>query len=379
MRLRHVLAVVGALTALSAVTLLATVLITGASSAAGTNDGSRAIATPIIISHRGASGHTPEHTLESYRMAIAMGADYIEPDLVITSDGVLVARHENELSASTDVARHREFADRERTKVVDGIWRRGWFTEDFALAELKKLRAFESMPQVRPGNTSADGRHQIPTLQEIIDLVRSETARTGRLIGLYPETKHPSYFAGLDLALEPPLVATLRRNKLVYPWSRVFVQSFETANLRKLNGMIDVPLVQLIDVRGEPYDQVLAGRARKFRSLVKPAALRDIASYADVVGVHKQFVRSWDARTGAMREPTTLVADAHAAGLLVHVWTFRNENAFLPKALRRGKDPVAFGDALAEYQMYFDLGIDGVFSDFPETAYAARASRRVSR
>lgn len=375
MRLRHVIAVVGALTALSVATLLVTVLVTGATSAAGPNDGNRRRAAPIIISHRGASGHTPEHTLEAYRLAIAMGADYIEPDLVSTKDGALVARHENELSASTDISRHREFADRRRTKVVDGIWRRGWFTEDFTLAELKTLRAFESMPKVRPGNTDADGRYQIPTLQEIIDLVRAESKRTGRLIGLYPETKHPSYFASLDLALEPPLVATLRKNKLVYPWSRVFVQSFETANLRKLNEMIDVPLVQLVDLRGEPYDQVLAGKARSFRSLVRPAGLRTIASYADVIGVHKYFVRAWDNRNATMRPPTSLVADAHAAGLRVHVWTFRNENVFLPVSLRRGKDPTGFGDALAEYRMYFDLGVDGVFSDYPETAYAARASR----
>src|SRR5690242_20240985 len=195
------------------------------------------VADPVVIAHRGASGYRPEHTLASYRLAIAMGADFIEPDLVSTKDGVLVARHENEISGTTDVADHPEFADRRATKVIDGRPVAGWFTEDFTLAELKTLRAKERLPQVRPDNTRYDGMFEVPTFEEVLALAKQESRRTGRRIGVYPETKHPTYFDGIGLSLEEPLVAALRRHGLDRPRAAVIIQSFETGNLRELDAM----------------------------------------------------------------------------------------------------------------------------------------------
>ncbi|GAB3952581.1 hypothetical protein GCM10027614_56460 [Micromonospora vulcania] len=214
---------------------------------------------PIVIGHRGASGYRPEHTLEAYRLAIRMGADYIEPDLVSTSDGVLVARHENEISGTTDVAARPEFADRRATKTIDGVAATGWFTEDFTLAELKTLRAQERLSQVRVANTVYDGRFEVPTLQEIIDLARTEGRARGRTIGIYPETKHPSYFTSIGLPLEEPLLQVLRQNELDHRNAPVFIQSFETANLRRLRQLTDVNLIQLLDSTGRPYDFTVAG------------------------------------------------------------------------------------------------------------------------
>jgi glycerophosphoryl diester phosphodiesterase len=228
---------------------------------------------PIVIGHRGASGYRPEHTLASYRLAIRLGADFVEPDLVSTKDGVLVARHENEIGGTTDVAEHPEFADRKTTKTIDGRSVTGWFTEDFTLAELKTLHAKERLPLVRPDNTRYDGRFEVPTLDEVLSLVRQEERRTGRRIGVYPETKHPSYFDDLGLSLEEPLVATLRRHGLDRAGSGVFIQSFETANLRELAGVTRVPLVQLIDASGAPYDFVEAGDPRTYRDLTTPEGL----------------------------------------------------------------------------------------------------------
>jgi glycerophosphoryl diester phosphodiesterase len=222
---------------------------------------------PLVIAHRGASGYRPEHTLAAYRLAIRMGADYVEPDLVSTKDGVLVARHENEISGTTDVAAHPEFASRKATKVIDGVAVTGWFTEDFTLAELKTLRAKERLPQVRPDNTRYDGQFEIPTLQEVIALVKRESGRTGRQIGIAPETKHPTYFASIGLSLEEPLVRTLRATGLDRPNAKVVIQSFETENLRRLNTMTRVPLAQLVERPAQ----------------VTPAALADIATYADWV------------------------------------------------------------------------------------------------
>ena len=231
----------------------------------------------IVIGHRGASGYRPEHTLASYRLAIRVGADYVEPDLVSTKDGVLVARHENEISGTTDVAQHPEFADRKTTKVIDGRPVTGWFTEDFTLAELKTLRAKERLPQVRPDNTRYDGMFEVPTLDEVLSLVRQEERRSGRRIGVYPETKHPSYFDDIGLSLEEPLLATLRRHGLDRAGSGVFIQSFETANLRALAAVTRVPLVQLIDASGAPYDFVRAGDPRTYRDLTTPEGLAWVA------------------------------------------------------------------------------------------------------
>jgi glycerophosphoryl diester phosphodiesterase len=326
--------------------------------------------TPIVIGHRGACGYRPEHTLESYRLAIALGADYIEPDLVSTNDGVLVARHENDISTSTDVADHPEFADRHTTKMVDGVPVTGWFTEDFTFAELRTLRARERLPLLRPGNTGYDGSFPIPTLQEIIDLARWESRACGRRIGIYPETKHPTYFQSIGLPLEEPLVRTLRRNQLTHRDADVYIQSFETANLRALRRLVDVPLIQLLDDTAAPYDFVVAGDPRDYADLATSGGLAWVSEYADGVGPAKDLIVPRDA-AGSLLAPTTLVDDAHRLGLAVHAWTFRTENAFLPADFQIGGDPAAGGDAAGEYRLFFELGLDGVFSDQPDAAVAA--------
>ncbi len=350
--------------------VLAATMLAGAAPASSAPASHGETARPLVIGHRGASGYRPEHTIAAYRLAIALGADYIEPDLVSTKDGVLVARHENEISGTTDVADRPEFAARRATKTIDGRAVTGWFTEDFTLRELKTLRAKERLPQIRPRNTLYDGRYQVPTLQEVIDLAKSESRRTGRRIGIYPETKHPTYFDGIGLSLEEPLVRTLRRNGLAHRHAAVFVQSFETSNLRELDRIIDVPLVQLIDATGAPYDLVAAGDKRTYDDLVKPAGLRWIARYADGVGVAKARIVPLDA-AGKVLPPTTLVRDAHQARLIVHAWTFRNENTFLATDFKRGTDPAAYGDAFGEYRLFLSQGIDGLFSDNPDTAVEA--------
>lgn len=329
-------------------------------------------AAPIVIAHRGASGYRPEHTLAAYRLAIQMGADYIEPDLVSTKDGVLVARHENEISGTTDVADRPEFADRRTTKTIDGRVVTGWFTEDFTLAELRTLRAVERLPDVRPDNTRYDGRFQVPTFDEVLELARIESKRLGRTVGVYPETKHPSYFDGIGLSLEEPLVAALKEQGLDRRTAPVFVQSFETANLRDLNEMTNVPLVQLADASGGPYDRVASGTPTTYRQMVTPQGLVEIAAYADGLGANKFLVIPRDPATGAAGEPTAVVDDAHAAGLTVHVWTMRDENQFMAKDFWRGDDPNAKGDARAEIRAFLDEGVDGFFTDYPDTGVDAR-------
>jgi glycerophosphoryl diester phosphodiesterase len=326
---------------------------------------------PIVIGHRGASGYRPEHTLASYQLAIDMGADYIEPDLVSTKDGVLVARHENDISGTTDVASHPEFAGRRTTKTIDGVAITGWFTEDFTLAELRTLRAKERLPDLRPTNTAFDGLYQIPTFDEVIALAKR------RKVGIYPETKHPTYFDSVGLSLEEPLVAALQRAGLDRPRSAVFIQSFEVGNLKQLNRLTKVPLVQLIDATGKPYDFVVSGDPRTYADLVKPEGLAEIATYADGVGVNKNLIVPRDAQN-RLGSPTTLVRDAHRAGLIVHGWTFRRENSFLPEDFRAGNPAsdvyqAATGDFPAELRLFYGLGIDGVFSDNPDVAVAVRA------
>ena len=325
---------------------------------------------PLVIGHRGASGYRPEHTLASYQLAIDMGADYIEPDLVSTSDHVLVARHENEIGGTTDVADHPEFAGRRTTKTIDGNPVTGWFTEDFTLAELRTLRARERLPELRPANTAFDGLYQVPTFQEVIDLAK----RAG--VGIYPETKHPTYFDSIGLSLEEPLVATLHANGYRGRNAPVFIQSFEVANLKELNRRTRVPLVQLLDATGQPYDFVVAGDPRTYADLATPEGLAEIATYADGVGPNKNLIVPRDA-AGNLLDPTSFVRDAHRAGLQVHPWTFRKENNFLPADFRQGNpaNPEflrATGDAPAEFRLFFRLGVDGLFSDHPDTAVAAR-------
>jgi glycerophosphoryl diester phosphodiesterase len=327
---------------------------------------------PIVIGHRGAAGYRPEHTLASYRLAIKLGADYIEPDLVSTRDGVLVARHENDITGTTDVAEHPEFADRRTTKTIDGQQVTGWFTEDFTYAELETLRARERLPEVRPDNTRYDGRFKVPTFDQVLDLAREESRRTGRRIGVYPETKHPTYFDSIGLSLEEPMLAALRRHHLDHRGAKVFIQSFETGNLQELNRRTDLPLIQLVDSSGAPADLVANGDGRTYADLVTPAGLHWIASYADGVGANKDLVLPRDPDTGATGEPSELVPDAHREGLLVHVWTLRDENRFMAANFRRGSDPDAKGDAIAEAKAFLDAGVDGMFTDQADTTVEAR-------
>lgn len=320
-----------------------------------------------VIGHRGASGYRPEHTLASYEQAIVQCADYIEPDVVSTKDGVLVARHENEISGTTDVAAHPEFASRKTTKTIDGVKTTGWFTEDFTFAELRTLRAKERLPQTRPANTAFDGLYVIPTLDEILDLARHSVSCDGRQIGVYPETKHPSYFDSIGLSLEEPLVAALQANGLDNAEAPVIVQSFEVANLKELNGLTDVHLAQLINSSGRPYDFTLAGDARTYVDLVKPGGLAEISSYADGIGAEKSVLipRTPD---GRLASPSPVIADAHAAGLDVHGWTFRLENQYLPVEFHSSADPIAPGDLAGEIRVFLDAGMDGIFSDQPDIA-----------
>lgn len=315
---------------------------------------------PIIIAHRGASGERPEHTLESYSLAISQGADFIEPDLVLTRDGILVARHENEISGTTDVAAHPEFATRRTTKTIDGEQVTGWFTEDFTLAELRTLRARERLPQLRAANAEYDDRFVIPTFEDILDLLRTHQERTGRRIGVYPETKHPSYFAGIGLSHEQPLLTLLARYGYTRAEDPIFIQSFEVGNLERLNSLTNVRLIQLVADSGAPPDRP----ATSYAEMTTADGLAAVARYADGIGPAKDMVI---ARTvlGTLGASTGLVARAHAAGLAVHPWTFRRENYFLPLNLRSGIDPRAHGDLAAEMRAFLAEGVDGLFTDNP--------------
>jgi glycerophosphoryl diester phosphodiesterase len=296
----------------------------------------------VVIAHRGASGARPEHTLESYRVAIEQGADYIEPDLVMTRDGVLIARHENEISGTTDVAQHPAFAARRRTQIIDGESFTGWFTEDFTLSEIKTLRARERLADLRPQNRRFDGQFTVPTFDEIMQLIMSANRHPGRNrpIGVYPETKHPAHFAAIGLAQELSLLDTLRRYEYAKLGSPVFIQSFDARNLRQLRRMTQLPLVQLLE--HELGD------------------VGEIAKHADAIGIAKPLAT-----------PEAILA-AHAANLRVHVWTFRAENEFLPADLKVGADPAAHGNLEAEIRRYLERGIDGFFVDFPEIGVRVR-------
>jgi glycerophosphoryl diester phosphodiesterase len=366
-----------------------------ASIVAGTVGGARGRRDdrPLVIGHRGASGYLPEHTLEAYRLAIAQGADYIEPDLVATRDGVLIARHEVNITETTDVASRPEFAARFTTKTIDGITESGWFADDFTLAEIKTLYAIQRLPFRPP---QFNGLYRVPTFSEVVTLAK----RAG--VGVYPETKHPSYHHAVGLALERPLVNVLTR----FGWNRgsapVFIQSFEVANLQALNRITPVRLVQLVDatdVRLDgsidsdgygPYDFRLRGDPRTYADLVTAAGLTGIAAYADGVGPWKRYIvgaaaldedgngvaddvngdGSVDDADRTALPPTDLIERAHAAGLFVHTWTFRNETRYL--AAGHDDNPVQ------EYLQFFCLGIDGVFADFPDTAVTARALLRLN-
>lgn len=318
-----------------------------------------AAARPFVIGHRGASGERPEHTMAAYALAFDQGADFIEPDVVSTRDHQLVARHENEISGTTDIADHPEFADRRTTRTIDDRTLTGWFTEDFTLAELKTLRARERLPQLRPANT-AYVDEPIVTLDELIAFAKAR----GR--GVVAEIKHSNYFASIGLPIEAKLIETFVR----HGWSRasdpVWIESFEVANLKALRAMTGLRLVQLIEEKGAPAD----GAAASYTAMVSPDGLKDIAAYADGIGPAKALIVPRDGE-GRSLPPTHLVADAHAAGLKVVVWTFRAENFFLPAELRDGGDPCVHGRAADEIRQFAAIGIDGLFTDFPGEARAA--------
>ncbi|WP_411340670.1 glycerophosphodiester phosphodiesterase [Sphingopyxis sp. J-6] len=344
--------------------LLAALLSAGCSADAVTAQPTLDGRSPIVIAHRGASGERPEHTLASYRLAIELGADYIEPDLVLTRDGVLVARHENEISETTDVADRPAYAGRKTTKTIDGQAVTGWFTEDFTLAELKTLRARERLPKLR--STAYDGQYEIPTFEEILTLLAEVNKGRAKPVGVYPETKHPSYFVSIGLPHEAPLLALLDRYGYHGPDAHVFIQSFETGNLKALRARSDLPLIQLMDGEGGPADN----SALTYAAMATPAGLEAVAVYADGIGPNKAMVIPRGA-LGTLGEPTSLVRDAHAAGLKVHPWTFRRENYFLPLADKGGINPAGHGDLAAEIETYLASGIDGLFSDNPREAVVA--------
>ncbi|HEV2558614.1 MAG TPA: glycerophosphodiester phosphodiesterase [Microvirga sp.] len=349
----------------------------------------------LVVGHRGASGYLPEHTIEAYKLAIEQGADFIEPDLVATKDGVLIARHEPMLGGTTNVGEKPEFASRKTTRKVDGVDTTDWFASDFTLAEIKTLRAKQSMSE---RDQSKNGQFAVPTLQEVIDLAKAESARTGRTIGIYPETKHPTFHSALGLPLEDRLLDVLKAAGWTEKTSPVIIQSFETANLKYLRTKTQVRLVQLIDgddvdLNGRvtltppydrPYDFVVVGDKRLNTDLLTPEGLKEIKTYADGVGPWKPYILATkgvdanndgkaddvngdgktDEQDRTLAPATDVVKNAHAAGLFVHTWTFRNEPRRLSATFK--------GDPAAEYKAFYALGVDGLFSDFPDTAVKAR-------
>ncbi|MFF3459332.1 glycerophosphodiester phosphodiesterase [Streptomyces sp. NPDC002730] len=336
----------------------------------------RDLPSPTVIAHRGASGYRPEHTLGSYQLALDMGAHVIEQDLVPTKDGHLVCRHENDITGTTDVAAHPEFASRKTTKSIDGVSLTGWFTEDFTLAELKTLRAKERIPANRQENTLYDGRWGIPTFEEVLRWAEKEGRRRGRPVWLHVETKHPTYFRGIGLGLEERLARLLRRYGRDRRNSPVFLQSFEPSSIQRLAGLVDSPRVVLLSAANtRPWDFVQAGDPRTVADLVKPEGLKWIASYAQGMGPTLDLIIPKDAN-GKLGTQTTLVRDAHAKGLILHPYTMRNENTFLPADFRRGTDPNAYGDAFGAFKVYFETGIDGIFTDNSDTGLLAAADFR---
>jgi glycerophosphoryl diester phosphodiesterase len=350
---------------------------------------------PLVVAHRGASGYLPEHTLEAYKLAIQMGADLIEPDLVSTKDGVLIARHEPMLSGTTDVADRPEFASRKTTRKVDGVDTSDWFAGDFTLAEIKQLRARQAMAD---RDQSKNGQFQIPTLQEIIDVVKAESSTHGRTIAIAPETKHPTFHAALGLPLEDRLVDILKAAGWTDKSSPVVIQSFEVANLKYLNTRIDVKLAQLLDAEdvdkdgnivlsapyAQPYDFVVIGDKRTYKDLLTKEGLAEITTYADILAPWKPYILPTkqvdqnsdgkpddlngdgkiDGQDRVVAAPSSVVKDAHAAGLQVVTWTFRSEPKHLASTFK--------GDPAAEYKAFYALGVDGLFSDFPDVAVKAR-------
>ncbi|MEU9576793.1 glycerophosphodiester phosphodiesterase [Streptomyces chilikensis] len=346
----------------------------------GRGRGAHGLPKPAVIAHRGASGYRPEHTFGAYDLALDMGADVVEAgDLVITKDGHLVCRHEPEIGGTTDVADHPEFASRRTTKSLDGVATTGWFAEDFTLAELKTLRAKERIPANRPHSTLYDGVWEIPTFEEVLRWQDAQTRRRGKQVFVYPELKHPTYFREQGLPLEERLARLLRRHGKDRRNSPVLLQSFEPTSIERMRKLVDNPLAVLLSSAGSrPWDFQRQGDPRKVSDLITPQGLAWIASFADGIGPTLDLVVPRDA-SGNLTSPTTLVADAHRAGLVLHPYTMRNENPFLPANFRRGTEPDAYGDAFGAFAAYFDTGIDGVFTDQPDTGLLARELWRAAR
>lgn len=347
-------------------------------------------ATPIVIGHRGAAGYRPEHTLAGYELAIEMGADFIEPDLVMTKDGKLIARHEPMIGGTTDVAAHPEFADRKTTRNVDGVPTTDWFASDFTLAEIKTLRARERIPSLRPGSAAYDGLYEIPTLDEVIALAKQRSEETGRTIGIYPELKHSTFHAGLfgKNVFENKLLNKLHKAYGNSECAPVYIQSFEVANLRYLSRKTDIKLVQLVDADDvnadgslslvapykQPYDFVVSGDPRSFADLLTEPGLEFVKGYADAIGPWKPYLvktvddgidRNGDGKLTLndrrVEGSTGVIERAHDKGLLVHTWTFRNDSS-----------GYGFSDPVEEMAYYFTLGVNGLFTDFADTGVAAR-------
>ncbi|MGW2763054.1 glycerophosphodiester phosphodiesterase [Streptomyces sp. NPDC001275] len=346
--------------------------------------GLKNLPVPTIVGHRGASGYRPEHTFGSYDLALDLGAHVVEAgDLMPTKDGHLVCRHEPEIGGTTDVADHPEFAARRTTKTLDGVATTGWFTEDFTLAELKTLRAIERIPANRPHNTLYNGRWEIPTFEEVLKWQDEQTRKRGRQVWIYPETKHPTYFRTLGLGLEERVAALLRKYGKDKKDSPVILQSFEPSSIQRLGRLVGNPLVVLLsDARSRPRDFVEAGDPRTVADLITPKGLKEIASYAQGIGPTVDLVIPKDA-DGNLTQPSTLVRDAHAAGLILHPYTARNENPFLPPKFRKGTAADAYGDVFGVFQAYFATGIDGIFTDNADTGLLARedflSGRHVNR
>lgn len=336
------------------------------------DEGVKPSAKPLLIAHRGTPGLRLEHTRPSYDLAIDSGADYIEPDVVASRDGHLIVRHENEIGSTTDVAEHPEFADRRATKTVDGVAKDGWFTEDFTLEELKTLRATERIPAIRPDNVALEGTEKILTFDEVVAIAEDGHKRRGTPVGVYVETKHPTYFHRQGIDLNGLLVDALERLGLNHENAPVVIQSFESDNLQDLRQRSPLFLVQLMSPKGAPADFVESGDPRTYADLTTAEGLEFVATYADAIGPHKSLVIALD-EAGNLAASTGLVERAHQIGLDVHIWTMRDENTFLPTNLRSGDDKAAHGDAVGEYLAYFDVGVDALFSDFTPTAVAARS------
>ena len=348
---------------------------------AGCNEEDETLSTPLlstintpeilIIGHRGASALRPEHTLAAYQKAIDDGADFIEPDLVATKDGYLVARHENEIGGTTNVSELPQFADRKTTKMIDGVSLTGWFTEDFNLSELNQLKARERIPQIRPNNTQYNDLYNIPTLEQIIELVDNHYQKTGKIIGLYIETKHPSYFQQQNLALENPLLMSLAKHKYSRDIAPIYLQSFEISNLKEIRKQMDqqhslqnIKIIQLYDGKAtQPADAAAQKSTLTYNDMATVAGLQEVAKYADGVGPSKSYILP----TTQPASATSFVQDAHAAGLKVHPYTFRPENEFLPDELDCSSNPAerCEAGAIKEYELFFKAGVDGIFTDDP--------------